>query len=410
MPARLARAACGHAGAMAEPDAPTGPQPLAAALAHYVEDGRVPGLVAVVAGADREDVAVLGNQTLDGPPMARRSLFRIASISKPIMAAATLALAERGLFDLDEPVARLLPELAEPRVLRASDGPVDDTVPAVRPITVRHLLTFTAGLGFPSDFSVPYVALLTERLQEGPPDPQGRPDPDTWMQRVATMPLLHQPGEGWAYNTGSDLLGVLAARAAGRPLAEVLADTVFEPLGMVDTGFWVPAAERGRLTSLYRRAGGAGGLELVDGPDGAWSSPPAFPSGAGGLVSTVDDWLAFGRMLLARGAGPGGRRILSEASVTAMTKDALSPSQREAGGMFLDGQSWGFGGGVDIAPGERWREQGRYGWVGGTGTTAHVASASGRVTILLTQVMMTGPSALPVMEAFWDATAAAATS
>lgn len=405
MPARLARTACGHAGAMAEPDAPSGPQPLADALRPHVESGRVPGLVAVVAGADGEDVAVLGDQTLGGPPMTRRSLFRIASITKPIVAAAAMALVERGLFELDEPVGRLLPELAAPQVLRSPTGPVDDTVPAVRPITVRHLLTFTAGLGFPPDFSLPFVALLTERLQEGPPDPQGRPDPDTWMERVATMPLLHQPGEGWAYNTGSDLLGVLLARAAGRPLPDVLTETVFEPLGMVDTGFWVPEGERSRLTSLYRRAGGAGGLELVDGPDGAWSSPPAFPSGAGGLVSTVDDWLAFGRMLLNQGEGPGGQRVLSAASVTAMTTNALDDAQREAGGLFLDGQGWGFGGGVDIAPVERWQEPGRYGWVGGTGTTAYVAFASGRVTVLLTQVMMAGPTALPVMEAFWEATA-----
>lgn len=375
-------------------------------LGPYVESGRIPGLVAAVVGADgAEEVAVLGRQGVDGPPMTRRSLFRIASTTKPIIAAATLALVERGLFELDEPVGRLLPELASPRVLRTPDGPVDDTVPAVRPITVRHLLTFTAGLGFPPDFSLPFVALFTERLQEGPPDPRSRPDPDTWMGWVATMPLLHQPGEGWAYNTGSDLLGVLLARAAGQPLPEVLADTLFGPLGMVDTGFWVPEAEQGRLTSLYQRAGGAGGLDLVDGPDGAWTSPPAFPSGAGGLVSTVDDWVAFGRMLLSRGVGPGGTRVLSEASVAAMTTDALDDDQREAGGLFLDGQSWGFGGGVDVGPGERWHEPGRYGWVGGTGTTGHVSFASGRVMVLLTQVMMTGPTALPVMEAFWAATA-----
>ncbi len=366
----------------------------------------MPGLVALVTGPDgEEEVAVLGHQSIDGPPMARRSLFRIASITKPIIAAATLALVERGLLELDEPVGRLLPELASPRVLRSPTGPVDDTVPAVRPITVRHLLTFTAGMGMPSDFSLPYFGALMERLQEGPPDPQTRPDFDTWMESVATMPLLHQPGEGWTYNTGSDLLGVLLARATGRPLPEVLGETLFEPLGMVDTGFWVPEAERGRLTSLYQRAGGAGGLDLVDGPDGAWTSPPAFPSGAGGLVSTVDDWAAFGRMLLDRGLGPEGEPVLSEASVAAMTTDELDDTQRAAGGIFLDGQSWGFGGGVDVAPVERWQEPGRYGWVGGTGTTAYVSFASGRVMVLLTQVMMTGPTALPVMEAFWAATA-----
>src|SRR5207244_338311 len=142
------------------------------------------------------------------------------------------------------------------------------------------------------------------------------------------IPMLHQPGEAWLYNTCSDILGVLIARVSGRPLAEFLAERLFEPLGMVDTGFEVPPGKLDRFNSYYR-IDSAGGLSLVDAPDGQWSSPPAFPSGAGGLVSTADDWLAFGRMMLAEGS-VDGRRLLSPESVRQMTSDHLTQAQRDA--------------------------------------------------------------------------------
>ena len=149
-------------------------------------------------------------------------------------------------------------------------------VPAARPITVADLLTFRAGYGFPSDFSLPGGRLLFSELKQGPPQPQLVAAPDEWMAALARIPLLHQPGEAWLYNTCSDILGVLIARASGRPLPEFLAERLFEPLGMADTGFAVPAAKLDRFTSYYR-AGAGGGLELVDAPDGQWSSPPALP-------------------------------------------------------------------------------------------------------------------------------------
>ena len=198
-------------------------------------------------------------------------------------------------------------------VLRALDGPVEDVVPAERAITVRDLLTFQAGHGFPANFDVPVVQLLMERLGQGPPQPQMVPAPDEWMARLGEIPLLHQPGQGWTYNTGSDILGVLLARAAGTTLGELLAEAIFEPLGMGDTAFW--AEDAARMTSFYRRQ--EGGFELVDAPDGQWSSAPAFESGAGGLVSTADDWCAFGQMLLG-GGEYRGRRVLSPESVAMM--------------------------------------------------------------------------------------------
>ena len=370
----------------------------------HVRDGSVPGAVGLVARGDRVEVAAAGRTGVGGTPMARDSIFRVASITKPITAAAVMMLVEDGRIGLDDPVGHWLPELAAPMVVRTPASPVDDVVPAVRPISVVDLLTFRAGYGFPADFSLPAVQPLFTELHNGPPEPQAVAAPREWMATLARIPLLYQPGEAWLYNTCSDILGVLIARVAGRPLPDFLAERLFEPLGMVDTGFVVPAGERDRFTRYYR-TGAAGSLELVDGPDGQWSSPPAFPSGAGGLVSTADDWHAFARMLLAEGT-VGGRRLLSPASVRLMTTDHLTPAQREAGRLFLDGQGWGFGGSVDVAPLDPWNVPGRYGWIGGTGTAAHLTASTGTVTILLSQVELAGPSAPPLMRDVWRYAAA----
>ena len=329
-------------------------------LQTHVSDGSVPGAVALIAGDDRVEVAAAGFAGADGAcPMARDSIFRIASITKPITAAAVMMLVEDGRIALEDPVAHWLPELASPVVLRTPAGPVDDVVPAVRPITVFDLLTFRAGWGFPSDFSLPAVGLLFSELKQGPPQPQLVAAPDEWMAALSRIPLLYHPGEAWLYNTCSDILGVLIARASGRPLPEFLAERLFEPLGMADTGFAVPAGKLDRFTSYYRTDTG-GGLELVDSPGGQWSRPPAFPSGAGGLVSTADDWHCFAKVLLVGGSA-GGRQLLSPASVRQMTTDQLTRSQRDASRLFLEGQGWGFGGSVDVEAIAPWNVPGRYG-------------------------------------------------
>jgi len=365
-----------------------------------VSDGSVPGAVGLVARGDQVEVQAAGSADVDGArPMARDSIFRIASITKPITAAAVMMLAEDGQIALDDPVGPWLPELAAPSVVRTPASPADDVVPAVRPITVADLLTFRAGYGFPADFSLPVVQLLFSELKQGPPQPQLVAAPDEWMAALSRIPLLYQPGEAWLYNTCSDILGVLIARVAGRPFPEFLAERLFGPLGMADTGFEVPAAKLSRFCSYYQ-TGPAGGLELVDAPDGQWSSPPPFPSGGGGLVSTADDWYRFAQMLLADGSA-GGRKLLSAQSVRQMTTDYLTPAQRDASRLFLEGQGWGFGGSVDVAAIDPWNVPGRYGWVGGTGTAAHIIPSTGTVTILLTQVEMAGPTPPAVMRDFW---------
>jgi CubicO group peptidase (beta-lactamase class C family) len=371
---------------------------LRALLEAHVSDGAVPGAVALLARGEQVEVQAVGAAAVGGAaPMARDSIFRIASITKPITAAALMMLVDDGDVALEDPVERCLPELASRVVVRTPASPVDDVVPAARPITVLDLLTSCAGYGWPSEFSLPAVELLFDVQTDVPEEQQ--PDPDEWLARLARIPLLHQPGEAWLYDTCSDLQGILIARASGRSLPEFLAERLFEPLGMADTGFVVPDAKRDRLTASYR-PDGSGGLEPVDPPGGGFSRPPAFPAGSGGLVSTADDWHRFARMLLAEGTA-GERRLLSRESVRQMVTNHLTDAQREAGALFLDGQGWGFGGSVDDAAIDPWNVPGRYGWIGGTGTSAHIIPSTGTVAILLTQVALGDPLAPAIMRDFW---------
>jgi CubicO group peptidase (beta-lactamase class C family) len=368
-------------------------------LIRHIRQGTVPGAVGLVARGDDVEVVAVGSVDVEGSaPMARDSIFRIASITKPITAAAVLMLVEEGVLALDSPVDEWLPELAKPMAVRTPSSPVDDLVPAARPITVEDLLSSRPGWGFPSDFSLPAVQALFGVQKDGR-SLQSWPDHDTWVADLARVPLLYQPGEAWLYGTASDLQGVLIARASGRTLPEFLAERIFEPLGMTDTAFEVPESKRQRFTSYYS-AGPDGTLELADTPDGDWSRVPAFASGGGGLASTADDWLAFARMLLADGQG-----LLTPTSVSRMTTNHLTAAQRDIAALFLEGQGWGYGGQVDIAPVDPWNVPGRYGWVGGTGTTAHLVPPAGTVTILLTQAGMPSPTPTRVMRDFWRCTA-----
>ncbi|MGW0628941.1 serine hydrolase domain-containing protein [Streptomyces sp. NPDC002758] len=372
-------------------------------LRRYVDDGTLPGAVGLVARGDDVEVVAVGSVDTDGSaPMTRDSIFRIASITKPITAAAVLMLVDEGRIGLDDPVDAWLSELSKPLAVRTPAAPVDDLVPVARPITVEDLLSSRTGWGFPSDFSLPAVQALFEVQKDGRAL-RSWPDPDTWLRLLAQVPLLYQPGEAWLYGTSSDLQGILVSRVSGSTLPEFMAERIFEPLGMKDTAFEVPAAKRDRFTSSYT-IGPDGTPTLADTPDGDWSSVPAFHSGGGGLVSTADDWLAFARLLLA-GGETNGHRLLSPTSVSRMTTNHLMAAQRDSASLFLEGQGWGYGGAVDVTPAAPWNVPGRYGWVGGTGTTAHLIPTTGKVTILLTQLAMTDPTPPPVMRDFWRATA-----
>ncbi|HEX4062875.1 MAG TPA: serine hydrolase domain-containing protein [Streptosporangiaceae bacterium] len=369
-------------------------------LARHVDSGEVPGLVAAVSRRGEAHVLVLGRTETDGggEPMRRDAIFRIASVTKQIAAASAMTLLEEGRLRLDDPVDGLLPELADRRVLTRPDGPLDDTVPAHRPITLRDVLTFRMGLGAVMTHGKPPIqqAMAEAGLSPGPlaaPIP-----PDEWMKRLGGLPLVYQPGEKWMYHTGADVLGVLMARATGRPLEEVLAARLFGPLGMTDTSFHVPAGKLGRLPAAYGPDRDTGELVLFDHPrESAWAQPPAFPSAGGGLVSTADDLLAFGTMMLNKGRpaaerGAGPQRILSRPAVELMTTDHLTAAQKEENEMFFAGQGgWGFGVNVitrrtNLGPGP-----GSFGWTGGTGTTVYTDPAEEMILILLTQRLMTSP-------------------
>lgn len=372
-----------------------------------VDRGTLPGAVALVARGGTVEVEAVGSLHIErgagverSAPMTRRTIFRVASVSKPITAAAVMMLVDDGLIALGDPIRRWLPELAAPRVVRTPGSPVDDTVPANRPITVFDLLTFRSGWGFTADFSLPVVQLIFRDVVGDGMIPQNYAAPDEWLAMLARIPMVHQPGEGWQYNVASEIQSVLIARVTGTPFPEFLAERLFEPLGMADTGFHVPADKRDRFATLYRTSPETGELSLADRPDGQWNSVPVFPSGAGGMVSTVDDLHAFGRMLLNEGAA-GGRRVLSAESIRLMTTDHLTAQQRAASELFLEGQGWGFGGSVDVTRRDPWNVPGRYGWVGGSGTAAHIVPATGTVSVLLTQASMTGPTPPAIMRDFW---------
>ena len=331
-------------------------------------------MVTLIARGEDVHVDTIGVMGFDSDqPMRRDTIFRITSMTKPILAAATMMLVEEGRLALDEPVDRLLPELADRRVLKRIDGPLAETVPARRPITIDDLLTFRMGHGLIMEptFDPPYPIVNAARdmqLVMGPPDPRTPHDPDEWIKRFSTLPLMHQPGERWQYNSGSLVLSVLAARASGQPLGDLFRTRIFEPLGMKDTAFRLPAAKAARLPSLYQTNFETGTLELktMSGPD-VWTEPPAFPSGAAGLVSTIDDYLAFAR-LLRNGGVHADRRLLSERSVRLMTTNHLSPEQMAIPDPIRGGQGWGFGMAVATVPDEVADEPGRYGWNGGYGT------------------------------------------
>lgn len=381
-------------------------------LARHVAHGAAPVVVAYLARGGDEHVEAIGKTTIGGgQPLRRDSIFRISSMTKPVTAAATMALVDDGELSLDEPVDRFLPELAGRRVLRALGAALDDTVPARRPVTARDLLTFTLGFGIvlaPPDTYPIQTAMERLRLGQGIPSPSTFPPPDEWLRRFGTLPLMRQPGEQWMYNTGSDILGVLIARVSGKPFAAFLRERIFAPLGMEDTGFFVPERALPRFAPEYWTDPATGATDVYDPAQGGqWNQAPAFPSGAAGLVSTVDDFAAFSRMLLAGGTR-NGTRVLSPASVAAMTANQLSPDQHGGAGPILhDGRGWGFGLAVFTEPSADGRPAGSFGWDGGLGTSWSVDPTAGLTAMLFTHRMWEGPEGPPLVRDFWSAVARA---
>lgn len=376
-------------------------------LCRHVEAGRVPGVVTLVSRRGQAEVNALGAMAFEADdPMRRDTIFRIASVTKPIAAAAAMILVEECVLRLDDPVDGFLPELADRRVLRSLDSELDDTVPADRPITLLDLLTFRAGIGIVMAMPGTYP------IQQAYEDAGIAPGPglptvpaDQFMANLRTLPLLHQPGTQWLYNDAADILGVLIERASGQPLEAFLRQRLFDPLGMTDTGFSVPPAKLDRLATAYVNNWETGEREVFDpaGEASRYARPPVFASAAGGLVSTVDDLHAFGRMMLNQGVF-NGERILSRASVQLMMTDHLTPDQKAASDFypgFFDNRGWGLGGSVFTRRDTIDSNPGRFGWDGGYGTTWYIDPAEDLVGIMLSQQLWDSPMEPPLHRDFW---------
>jgi CubicO group peptidase (beta-lactamase class C family) len=375
-------------------------------MAGYVERGSLPGLVALVSRRGEIHLEAIGKIAIDGAPMQRDSIFRVASMTKPISAVAAMILVEQCRLRLDDPVDELLPELANRRVLRTIESEIDDTVPAKRAITLRDLLTFRLGYGmipiFPDRYPI-QKAITAVGLAPGPVFPSH--PPDELMRRYGSLPLVHQPGERWLYNAGSEMLGVLIARAAGTTLGNFLYERIFEPLGMNDTSFSVPQAKVKRFVTAYIRDRQTQQLKVFDDPvTGKFSSPPVFENAGAGLVSTADDFNAFAQMML-NGGRLGNERILSRPSVELITTDQLSPEQKAGSELFFnDVRGWGFGLSVFSRRDHLYNVPGRYGWEGGYGTSWYSDPKEELTGILLTQRLMDSPQPPAVMADFWTST------
>ena len=373
-------------------------------MASHVERGEVPGLVMLVSRRGEIHVDAIGRLAFDGLPMARDTIFRVTSMTKPVTAVAAMILVEQGKLQLDDPVDRWLPELANRRVLRRIDAQIFDTVPAKRAITLRDLLTFRSGHGmipvFPDRYPI-QRAIAEAGFAPGPVFPSF--PPDELMRRYGTLPLIFQPGERWLYNAGSEILSVLIARLAGVTFGEFLRDRIFAPLHMTDTAFFVPAEKHRRFATVYGRHSATKQLTVFDSPDsGRFSSPPVFENGAAGLVSTADDFNAFAQMML-NGGALGNERILSRASVELMTRNHISADEKRESQLFLGAtRGWGFGMSVFRGMNERDDAQGRFGWDGGYGTSWYSDPREQLTGILLTQRLMDSPQPPRTITDFWN--------
>jgi len=375
----------------------SGLQAIGPALQGVVDAGDLSGFVTLVwRGGQVVQVDTIGLRDIAGDkPMTRDTIFRIASMTKPITSVAALMLLEEGRLKLDDPITRWAPEFADMQVLKAADGPLDQTVPAERDITIEDLMTHRAGLAYGFTSMGPIAQAHETAL--GPA--LGTPlTPDEWMKRLGGLPLSYQPGARFHYSHATDVLGFIVARIEGKPLDQVLQERVFGPLGMTDTAFHVPPEKSDRAAKLYRINPETDAMEEVALP--YYASPPAFAAGGGGLVSTADDYLKFARLMLGKGE-VDGVRLLKTQTVEMMTADRLTEAQKAIPFMgipFWLGQGFGLGVSVITDPVKQaWMgagNAGAFGWPGAFGTWWQADPAADMVLIYLIQNSMPlGPEA-----------------
>ncbi len=374
---------------------------LTAAMQGYVDRGEVAGVVTLAwrRGETAHFEALGSRDDADQLPMQRDTLFRIASMTKPVTSAAVMMLIEDDLLALDAPVGQWLPELADPRVLRDPAGSLDHTEAARAPITVLDLLTHRAGFAYHFTATGP-LADAYEAVFNGFESASG---PDAWLARVATLPLMFQPGARWHYGIATDILGVLIQRVSGLTLGDFFRTRIFEPLGMRDTAFWVHESQLARLATAYSIDPATRRRVVDDRPaTSRWANPRRFQGGGGGLVSTAEDYLQFARLLLGRGR-VGETRLLSNRSVDLMRSNFLSRDQRRApafGHIVWAGQGFGLGLSIVDDPAQQlplgYRSTGSFGWPGAYGTSWFGDPVEDMIGMMLIQRRAVEPFAMPL--------------
>jgi CubicO group peptidase (beta-lactamase class C family) len=335
-----------------------------------VSSGDVPGVVSIIWRGGRICYSqVVGLRDVDRQlPMERSTIFGIASMSKPVTVALALTLVDRGKMRLEDSIARWAPEFANMRVLRRPDGPLDDTYPAPRAITIEDLMTHRSGLAYGFLARGPLAGALFEKLGMGI---ESKLSPDEWMEALAGLPLAYAPGERFNYGHSIDVLGFVVARALRSTLRDAMQEHLFRPIEMIDTDFWIPPEKRDRMAqNYYSPAPGQfvrANLESFVG-----ERPPVYTSGGQGLVSTADDYLTFERMLIQGGVVNGGR-VLRPQTVKLMTTNRLTTEQLRlppsSGVSFGRGQGFGLGVSVVLDPTsyDGWGSTGAFGWGGAFG-------------------------------------------
>ena len=361
---------------------------IAPAVECAIGKGDPPGAVTLL-WRDRKvaHVAALGKRDIErGLPMQRDSLFRIASMTKPITSALILMLMEEGKLRLEDPVVKWAPEFANRRVLRDPSGPIEDAYPAPRDITVEDLLSHRSGIAYAFSSTGPIAEAYGEALGDERIRNFG---PDEFLAALASLPLVEAPGERWRYGHSFEVLGFLAERIEGKPFRDLLLERILLPLGMSDTDFWIPPAKKERIAKVYSVGSKAGAPAPVATP--ARDVIPKFCSGGGGLISTADDYLKFARMLLGMGQ-VDGMRLLKPETVALMTADRLTPAQRAtlvSNETHWTGQGFGLGVGVEIDAAARARfgptTNGAYYWLGSFGTWFRVDPAENLIVLYLVQ-------------------------
>lgn len=366
-----------------------GDWPKVAELANRYVSGRKVANLFLTFGWGQEDHAhTVGGGTLSlakPTPVDENSLYRIYSMTKPITGMATMILIDEGKLGLDQPVAEILPAFRNMRVLVRPDAPLDETVPANGPITIRQLLTHTSGLGYQIIAKGPLQKAYNEAGLIGAPVsrmpipgfPPVTPAPSLadFADRLAQLPLIYQPGTKWSYSASLDLLGRVIEVASGMPFEAFLQKRIFDPCGMTSTWFQVPASEAGRLTDNYGILNGAA-FPLDPAAASTFLDKPAFPNGGGGLVSSPKDYDRFLRMILGYGK-LDGKFVMSENAVRVGTSN-LIPAGVDTKGSFVDGEGHGAGGRVTRST---------FGWGGAAGTLAAVDFDLGLRAALWTQYM-----------------------